>query len=53
MPEFAPTQKLDMAGIVVRKKMAKQNQLTKEELAKSGLSLRDYMNAKLGKKRRN
>ena len=32
MPEFAPTQKLDMAGIVVRKKMAKQRDIAMDDL---------------------
>ena len=32
MPEFAPTQKLDMAGIVVRKKMAKQRDIGMDSL---------------------
>tara|TARA_Y100000361_G_scaffold99252_1_gene89088 strand:- start:596 stop:1459 length:864 start_codon:yes stop_codon:yes gene_type:complete len=32
MPEFAPTQKLDMAGVVVRKKMAKQRDIAMDDL---------------------
>ena len=32
MPEFAPTQKLDMAGVVVRKKMAKQRDIATDDL---------------------
>jgi hypothetical protein len=32
MPEFAPTQKLDQLGIVVRKKMAKQRDIATDDL---------------------